>query len=124
MDGAGMRGMKQPAPPSKTAAKANDCRPQADRRALWRAGRNSLLLHGLLLALLIGLWRVTPPDETVLPLITVKFEGTGSAGSPGGGGGTAALPGQEPGAAAKPEAAATPPAPPSGPPLQESQATP
>jgi periplasmic protein TonB len=124
MDGDGMRVMTQPATPSITTDKADEFRHQADRRALWRAGGNSLLLHGLLLALLIGLWRVTPPDEIALPLITVKFEGAGAAGSPGGGGGTAALPGQEPGAAAKPEAAATPQATPSGTPIQTSQASP
>jgi periplasmic protein TonB len=124
MDGDGMRVMTQPATPSITTDKADEFRHQADRRALWRAGGNSLLLHGLLLALLIGLWRVTPPDEIALPLITVKFEGASSAGSPGGGGGTAALPGKEPGAAAKPEAAATPQATPAGTPIQTSQASP
>jgi protein TonB len=116
--------MAQPATPNITPDKADKFRHQADRRALWRAGGNSLLLHGLLLALLIGLWRLTPPDEIALPLITVQFEGTGGAGSPGGGGGTAALPGQEPGAAAKPAAAATPPETPVGTPIRTSQASP
>ncbi len=89
-----------------TADGAEKFRHRADRRALWRSCGNSLLLHVLLLALLIGLWQITPPDEIVLPPIAVKFEGSGAAGSPAGGNGKAAMPGRENGAAAKPAAAA------------------
>lgn len=98
-----------PATSDITTGDANEFRRQRDRRELWRAGGGSLLLHVLLLVLLIGLWQMTPPEEVVLPPITVKFEGSnGAPGSPGGGGGYAPLPGQELGTASTPKAAATP----------------
>lgn len=112
----------KPATHDITTESADQFRNQADKRALWRGVANSLLLHGLLLALLIGLWQVTPPDEIALPLIIVKFEGTGASGSPGGGGGKAPMPGQETGTANKPAAAAAPPPAPSVTPLQTAQA--
>lgn len=126
MDGEGMRMALHPATSDITTDNADEFRDRADRRELWRAGGGSLLLHMLLLALLIGLWQMTPPDEIVLPPITVRLEGSnGAAGSPGGGGGNAPMPGQEPGTAATPKAAATPQEEtPAVTPLQTAQATP
>ncbi len=126
MDGEGLRMTIHPATSDITTDNADEFRHQADRRELWRASGGSLLLHVLLLALLIGLWQMTPPEEVVLPPITVKFEGSnGAAGSPGGGGGNAPLPGQELGTAATPKAAATPQEEtPAAVPVQITQATP
>ncbi len=126
MDGEGLRMTIHPATSDITTDDADEFRRQTERRELWRAGGGSLLLHMLLLALLIGLWQMTPPEEVVLPPITVKFEGSnGAAGSPGGGGGNAPLPGQELGTAATPKAAATPQdVTPAVIPLQTAQATP
>jgi len=124
MDGEGIRMTIHPATSDITTDNADEFRHRADRRELWRASGGSLLLHVLLLALLIGLWQMTPPDEIVLPPIAVKFEGSGAAGSPGGGGGNAPMPGQELGTAATPKAAATPQTEPAVIPLQTAQATP
>jgi len=124
MDGEGIRMTIHPATSDITTDNADEFRHRTDRRELWRASGGSLLLHVLLLALLIGLWQMTPPDEIVLPPIAVKFEGSGAAGSPGGGGGNAPMPGQELGTAATPKAAATPQTEPAVIPLQTAQATP
>src|SRR5215469_13400779 len=78
-----------------TPEPADQFRDRAERKRLWRSIADSLVLHGLILALLFGLWRVPPPQETVFPPVTIKFEGSGgAAGSPGGSGGNAQLPGQ------------------------------
>ncbi|MDE2228921.1 MAG: energy transducer TonB [Alphaproteobacteria bacterium] len=78
-----------------TPEPADQFRDRNDRKRLWRGIANSLLLHGLILALLIGLWRIPPAQEVVFPPVTIKFEGTGGAsGSPGGSGGAARLPGE------------------------------
>lgn len=66
-----------------------------DRRRLWRSVADSLTLHGLLLALLFGLWHVPSAQEIVFPPVSIKFLGTGGAsGSAGGSGGAARLPGE------------------------------
>lgn len=61
---------------------------------MWRGLGNSLLLHALILALLIGLWQVPEPVEVALPPVTIKLEGSGASGSPGGSGGNARAPGE------------------------------
>ena len=67
-------------------------------------------MHGVLLALLIGLWRIEPAQEIVLPPVTLKIEGKGgSAGTPGGGGGDAARPGEARNADTYLQASTTPP---------------
>lgn len=67
-------------------------------------------MHGALLALLIGLWRIEPAQEIVLPPVTLKIEGKGgSAGTPGGGGGDAARPGEARNANTNLQASATSP---------------
>lgn len=90
-----------------TPEPADQFRDRKDRKRLWRSIADSVLLHGLILALLLGLWRVPPPQEVVFPPVTVKFEGTGGgAGSPGGSGGQARLAGEKD--AAAPQAASSP----------------
>ncbi len=90
-----------------TPEPADQFRDRKDRKRLWRSIADSVLLHGLILALLLGLWRIPPPQEVVFPPVTVKFEGTGGgAGSPGGSGGQARLPGQKD--AAAPQAPSSP----------------
>jgi protein TonB len=74
---------------------ADQSRDRKDRGRLWRGIADSLVLHGLLLALLFGLWQVPPAREIAYLPVTIKFVGTGGAsGSPGGSGGTARLPGE------------------------------
>jgi protein TonB len=124
MDGEGKRVTIHPAISDITTDDTEKFRHRAERRALWRSCGNSLLLHVLLLALLIGLWQITPPDEIVLPPIAVKFEGSGAAGSPGGGNGKAAMPGHALGTSAKPVAAAAPQTEPTVIPLHASRAAP
>jgi len=93
-----------------TTDPAEKFRDHAERRRLWRGVLDSLLLHGLLLALLIGLWQMQPPEEIILPNVTVKFEGTGASGSPGGSEGTAMMPGQRNAASPARTASTAPPA--------------
>ncbi|MGH7012649.1 MAG: energy transducer TonB [Stellaceae bacterium] len=90
-----------------TPEPADQFRDRKDRKRLWRGIANSLVLHGLILALLLGLWQIPPAQEVVFPPVTIKFEGTGAGGSPGGSGGEAKLPGQRNAAA---QAAASSPA--------------
>lgn len=61
---------------------------------MWRGLGSSLLLHAFILALLFGFWQVPQPIEIALPPITIKLEGHGASGSPGGSGGNALKPGE------------------------------
>jgi periplasmic protein TonB len=81
-------------PTDITSDPAEKFRHQAERRRLWRGMLDSLLLHAVILALVIGLWQTRPPEEIVLPPVTVKFEGAGASGSPGGSEGKAVMPGE------------------------------
>jgi protein TonB len=93
-----------------TPEPADQFRDRKDRKRLWRAIADSVALHGLLLALLFGLWHVPPARQVVFPNVTIKVVGTGAAGSPGGSGGSARLPGER-NAGAQLGASASPPAP-------------
>jgi len=84
-----------------TPEPADEFRDRKDRKRLWRGVADSLLLHGVILALVFGLWRVAPPPEIVFPAVSITVAGSGGAsGSPGGSGGAAKLPGQRNAAAA------------------------
>jgi periplasmic protein TonB len=93
-----------------TSDPAEKFRHQAERRRLLRGILDSLLLHAIILALVIGLWQTQPPEEVVLPPVTVKFEGTGASGSPGGSEGNAVMPGERNAASQVQASSAAPPA--------------
>jgi TonB family protein len=93
-----------------TLEPADQFRDRKDRKHLWRAIADSVALHGLLLALLFGLWHVPPVRQVVFPNVTIKVVGTGAAGSAGGSGGSARLPGER-NAGARLSASASPPTP-------------
>jgi len=63
-----------------------------ERRRWLAAGVVSAILHGLVLALILGLWR--PPETTTVVALAVSIvPGTGAAGTAGGAGGQTANPG-------------------------------
>lgn len=104
---------------------ADQFRDRQDRRRLWRSIADSIALHGLLLALLLGLWHVPPVQEVVFPPVNIKFVGTGGAsGSPGGSGGTARLPGERNAGAQIDASTPAPPAPSAVTPLASDTAPP
>jgi len=95
-----------------TPEPADQFRDRKDRRRLWRGIADSFALHGLILALLFGLWRIPPAQQVVFPPVTIKFEGHGGpSGSPGGSGGQAELPGERNAAAQRAASTPAPPAP-------------
>jgi len=92
-------------PPLRDLAAAVD-EPAHDRDQLATAWLASLVLHALVIALLLGLWRWQPPlDETPIEIAFVP--GNGAAGSQGGSGG-----GAEPGPAREGNAESSSAAPP------------
>ncbi|MDE2165755.1 MAG: energy transducer TonB [Alphaproteobacteria bacterium] len=108
-----------------TPEPADQFRDRNDRRRLWRSIADSLVLHGLLLILLFGLWHVPPAQETVFPPVSIKFLGTGGAsGSPGGSGGAARLPGERNAGTPLVETSTRPPAPSATPPQANDTAPP
>jgi len=101
-----------------------------DRRSLLRASLLSAVFHGVLLALLIGLWR-TAPELDVAPVIPVTLAGLeGIAGASGNGSGDTAAGGasadatdqSSPSAPAAEAAPAPPPPPPEAKPPETAQA--